>query len=895
MNILRRIFLLISLFVCSHVFAQVYVADGDTVSSGIRIFVSGDGAGVLAGASVELMSQTDTLRGVTNSEGDAVFPNSFGRDTITMKVSFLGYADVVHKMCFENPYTSPMVMVNMQEEKTLLNAIIIQDNAVAMVVHGDTTIYNASAFKTRKRDPLKKLLEKIPGINIGPEGIIANGEKVGKILINGTTLFGNNIDAAMNLMYCDDIKKVRVYDEHDQDRLIEADTLGMKERVLDVVTNRSITAVKAMDLGLSAGLFTDMNAKGKLDWLAGVISRYNKFKNGRRDFLNLQGEKNMDNSLASSEPSNKIHAQYSVDGERKSQRKSKYRHSVNVKYTGRISETSAKDVYTTSESYRSRISDYHSLAAKKSVYVSYGGYEDFAVNERSTSGFEIGANYSGEWSDLNNRTDAAVDGVKSVTDVRTFSRNNKGLIYGTVYYKKIGKKKERLFYISGSYSGNFGRGDGSRKDDDPESVEMQFLTDSSSLRKQSVLISANYSEPLSDLFRFSVKYNGEGIFSFSEKLSWDELLSCRDLINTHSFTHNDINNSLFAGFSYNNRAKGLYIQLGGEYKNIWQIRKESLPENLAYPDCYHHIHPSFHLRYNKNLLNIAFNYNEVSRTPSIEQKREVINDSNPLFLTVGNSALKLPVARTFDLDANLVSSSISTTWRVKAQYVENSNDIVNRTVYFPESTILEQYAYTAPAGSELIIPENVKDSRTFSGTVGSDIFSAPLRSTFSPSVSYNYFRRPFFMEESRYDNIQHEMDLSLSYRSSFSKYFEFRVSNDTGLGTNLRSGEKVYDYVNENLSASASVDFLNRFRISAGFTYVMMKTSTGVGGYERTGLDASFVVYFGDKRRNYVSLNGYDLLGRNNNRTVSVTDYYVSSRYSSIFGRSVVLCFYYDF
>ena len=273
MNILRRIFLLISLFVCSHVFAQVYVADGDTVSSGIRIFVSGDGAGVLAGASVELMSQTDTLRGVTNSEGDAVFPNSFGRDTITMKVSFLGYADVVHKMCFENPYTSPMVMVNMQEEKTLLNAIIIQDNAVAMVVHGDTTIYNASAFKTRKRDPLKKLLEKIPGINIGPEGIIANGEKVGKILINGTTLFGNNIDAAMNLMYCDDIKKVRVYDEHDQDRLIEADTLGMKERVLDVVTNRSITAVKAMDLGLSAGLFTDMNAKGKLDWLAGVISR----------------------------------------------------------------------------------------------------------------------------------------------------------------------------------------------------------------------------------------------------------------------------------------------------------------------------------------------------------------------------------------------------------------------------------------------------------------------------------------------------------------------------------------------------------------------------------------------------------------------------------------------
>lgn len=899
MNVSKILFLTLAFLFFLPANAQVVCADTHAPLKTVTVLVVAKKTRVeewIPGALVELMSPKDTLRGYTDSEGGIEFPiDKIGRDSVTVRVTHLGYAEIKELI----PYLpgSPLLAVTLTEEAAMLNEVIIKDNIIAMVVHGDTTIYNAAAFQTRKRDPLRKLLEKIPGIKVTDFGIEANGARVGKVLINGTTLFGNNVVAAMNMIYCKDILKVRVFDEYDQDRLVAADTLGGKERVLDVITSRLITKVSTFNVALDGGVFTDKNHDGKTDFLGHGNLRYNKFAVDRPQTLfNVDIAKNYGGIAAiAQEPSYTGQVQFSSMGKRRSD--SQYLYSFNADYNSRRKEKMTSNIYSPSELYESRAVDYFDLSRTRIVNLQGASNERFALNDNSLMTVDVSGKYNGLRSDSNLRTVSVQDGENSLTDVYSKNRTNSGSVNGSILYKYIGKTVQRNFFVKGDFRADFGGGNGLRKDDNTESFDPQGLTDSSKVRIVKTSIQTQYNEPAGKYFNFQLQYKLDWESSYSEKLSWNELFTVKqpDEINTYRYTHNDVVNDIFGGVSFFLKEKSFFVMAGAGYRNIWQVRNESLPIVSKYPDNYHHIYPYFLLKYTKNPYNVILTYQEEALTPSIEQRRGAVNNSNPLFLTAGNPSLLLPVSRNLNLDANITSASINTNWSIKARFNEITNDIVHYTTYYSEDTDLPEYGYTALAGSELTKPVNVNGSRSFWGNLESAVYSTPLKSTFTPAVSYNYYRRPFFLSGERYDNEQHSMDFSLSYRSSFSRHFNFNISNITRLGMNLRSGENIYDFLTENVSAGVSFDFLKIVELGVNGTYFTMKTTTGVGNYERSGLDAYIKVYLGEKTTRFVSLSGHDLLGMNNNRNVSVTDYYVSRSYSTILGRYIKLSFSYEF
>ena len=220
---------------------------------GVRDSLSGQS---MPDVHIRVASRKDTVELYTDKYGVATVPFAkFNKDSVEISVSFMGYQPLSLKTALDKP--NMVVHVTMMEDPMEINAIIVKDNSVLMVSKGDTVVYNAVAVKTLEGDNLEQLLRKLPGITIENGSIKAGGRDVNKILINGTLLFGSNMAAALRLIESQMVDKVKVYDQHAQDRMIEADTLGQKDHVIDVITKEKLTKVQEMKLMAALGLLSN--------------------------------------------------------------------------------------------------------------------------------------------------------------------------------------------------------------------------------------------------------------------------------------------------------------------------------------------------------------------------------------------------------------------------------------------------------------------------------------------------------------------------------------------------------------------------------------------------------------------------------------------------------------
>ena len=160
-----------------------------------------------------------------------------------------------------------VLTVLMQENPIELNAIVVKEDAILMIARGDTTVYNPSSIKMMSGDNLAQLLRKLPRIEIDKydSSVKAGGQTVNKILVNGQTLFGSNISAALRLIDGEMVDKVKVYDQHNQERLSQADALERKDRVVDVVTKEKLTKIQLLQLKTAIGMFTEKQTDGCRD------------------------------------------------------------------------------------------------------------------------------------------------------------------------------------------------------------------------------------------------------------------------------------------------------------------------------------------------------------------------------------------------------------------------------------------------------------------------------------------------------------------------------------------------------------------------------------------------------------------------------------------------------
>lgn len=114
----------------------------------------------LVGATVTVICGADTLRGATaksRSGRSAEFAcDRIFRDSVTLEVRYVGYRTFSQR--YGAAGFSGYIDVGMETDAQQIARVIVLGEQVAMVFRGDTTIYNASAFRTLADDRLEELL-----------------------------------------------------------------------------------------------------------------------------------------------------------------------------------------------------------------------------------------------------------------------------------------------------------------------------------------------------------------------------------------------------------------------------------------------------------------------------------------------------------------------------------------------------------------------------------------------------------------------------------------------------------------------------------------------------------------------------------------------------------------
>lgn len=193
----------------------------------------------LLGATVSIVSRADTLRDTTVKEDfyrimavyrcDRIF-----RDSVDLEVTYVGYKPF--KKRYGNTGFRGRIEVKMEVDEQSIAQVVVVGQQVAMVFRGDTTVYNAGAFKTMADDRFAELLKQLPGVEIKDNKIYAEGQEVKRVLIDGKNLFGSKTSYALTDLEASDVRSVRVYEDFSPEAKRLGDNTAEKEKVMDVET-----------------------------------------------------------------------------------------------------------------------------------------------------------------------------------------------------------------------------------------------------------------------------------------------------------------------------------------------------------------------------------------------------------------------------------------------------------------------------------------------------------------------------------------------------------------------------------------------------------------------------------------------------------------------------------
>jgi hypothetical protein len=189
----------------------------------------------MIGANVVIKTVTDSVLVNTVTGADGTFEISRPRiPSVMIEVTFLGFVKIskTHNRG-DGLDLGTLVLV---EDSKLLGEVLIEGQVVVGEAKGDTTSFNANAFRTRENADAEELVRKLPGVTIQNGEIQAKGEQVQKVLVDGREFFGSDPFLALRNLPADVIDRVEILDQRsDQSRLTGFDD-GNYSRTINIVT-----------------------------------------------------------------------------------------------------------------------------------------------------------------------------------------------------------------------------------------------------------------------------------------------------------------------------------------------------------------------------------------------------------------------------------------------------------------------------------------------------------------------------------------------------------------------------------------------------------------------------------------------------------------------------------
>jgi len=925
---MRFTLLLFFIFCSSFLIAQNYKITGKIIDAASNETITG--------AHVSLMHPWGEAYKTAVSQGDGSFEiKDLSRGGYALQITFIGYTNFNQEVTISDKDID-LGTIKLVEGVELGEVEVTSTIPMAEQI-GDTTQYNAEAFKVMNDASAEELIEKMPGVVIQDGKVQAQGEDVKEVLVDGKPFFGNDPQAALKNLPAEVISKIQVYDQTSEQASFSGFRDGETTKTINIITRPEMRNGQFGKAYAGYGYEDKYQAGGNSSFFNGdqrisIIGQANninqqnfssedllgvsggggrggRMRGGRggggrsgggrgggssRDFLVSQ-----QNGIATT---NAIGLNYSDQWGKKV--------SVSGSYFFNMTDITSQDISsleyinneTVNEFYEeTNTADTRNFNHRFNARIRYkiDSLNEISIRPRlSLQQNEGASNIFGQTlfgTDLASQADntyfsdlTGVDFSNSINYRRRLGKPGRtiSLDFRQGYNNKIGDSKlnsENLFLIP--------------------TQRLDTLNQIADLDINGWNVSSNltYTEPLGERSRLMLMYRYSYDEDNSDKETFDFTESTQDYTNintdlTNIFKNKYTTQRVGAGYNYN-RGRDFFVMVRGNVQ--WSTLKsdEIFPDPNKVSQNFINVLPMAMIRYNFDRQeNLRVFYMGRTQSPSVEQLQNVIDNSNPLQLSIGNAELDQAYTHRLSARYSRTNTEKATVFYFMLNSSFSDNYIGNSTyLRQTDNPIFDDLVFER--GTQLTRPVNLSGYWAANTYITYGFPIKGIKSNFNIDLNASLNKTPGLINDE--SNISNNKTIGggLSLSSNISEFVDFTISTRSSFNDASNSIQTGAD--SKFLNQTSKVKFNVLFPKGIIFrTNIAHQLYTGL----TDGFDDDYFLWtagIGKKifknQRGELTLSMFDIFEQNQSISRNVTETYIEDLRSKVLQRYVMLTFAYNF
>jgi hypothetical protein len=904
-------------------------------TSAIQGTLHDDGNKPVRGATVSLLLRKDSTlvkNAVSDSTGSFSFTN-LSPDSFIITASALDYQQYVALVVLKDTLLDLGTFTMTRQGKDLSNVTIVA-KAPPVTQKGDTTQYSANQYKVNADATAEELIKKMPGITVDKAGAVtAQGEQVKKVTVDGKDYFGDDATATLKNLPAEIIDKIQVFDRlSDQAQFTGFDD-GNSTKSINIVTK---TANRNGQFGrVYAGYGTDDRyaAGGNVSFFKGDrrLSFVGLFNN-----INQQNFGNEDLLGVTSSSGNTGGGNRGGGGRSGGNRGGGNANNFLVGQQNGISTTNAFGInysdkwaknLDVSGSYFFNNSNTGNNQLSNNEYF----IKDTANQFYDETALSSTSNYNHRF---NLRMEYKIDSSNSIifTPSLSFQKNdNERIVNGTRYYslsdlvsktrynsdantsgfntnnnllfRHAFPKRGRTISFNVGIAANHREGDiflESINEYYNSSIENDSIQQYTSQLTNGTTYSGNvaYTEPIGKRGQLQINYSpsvtknntNQQVYQFDQV---DDKYSLFDSSLSNRFDNTTTSHT--GGLTYRIGDRDNMFSAGLSYKFTELNSDQLFPQRGTVNKTFNNLLPN--LMWRKKLSaksSVNFFYRSNTNVPSVNQLQNVINNNNPLFLTMGNPELQQQISNTLSGRYTYTNTAKGSSFFANI-YLQQTDDYIANATYVANKDSLLANNILLYKGSQLTKPVNLDGYLSMRSFL---TFGMPLKfvkSNFNINGGFTWSKIPGIVNYNRSTTNNYTYSTGAVVSSNISEYVDFNVSYNTSFSI---------------ANSSVQPQLNNHYRVQTAGLQLNLISKNGwflqndVNNQSYSGLSAGFNQNYwlwnagvGKKflknNAGELKLSVFDLLKQNRSITRNVTESYIEDVQNQVLTRYFMLTFSY--
>ena len=768
---------------------------------------------------VQLLKTDSTyVTGAISNEKGLFHLNAPENGKYLLKITSVGYKPTVKRVVIEQDKNLALGNVVVGADAIMLKGAVVTAMAQKVTLKEDTFVYNSAAYRTPEGSVVEELVKRLPGAEVSDDGTIKiNGKEVKKILVDGKEFMTGDTKTALKNLPTSIIDKIKAYDEKSDLSKVTGIDDGEEQTVLD------FNVKKGMNKGLMSNI--DLGIGNKDRYSARGMGGY--FNSNNRFMLFGNANNTSDRGFGGGGPGrgfgggNGLNASKMLAANYNYEEKNKFKFNTSLRWNhsdGDVwSRRSSENFLGSSSSFSNSLNQNFSRSDSWNGNVRLEWMPDtmtdilfrpsisWTTNDSRSMGLSASFNQdpyqysddplSDEAIEKMDEDDAVVNTQRSVSLNNSKNNNIRGMLQ---LNRKLNNKGRNVTL----------RMDAKYTDKDSKSISLQnahlylvqtaagldstYQTNRYNLtpsKDYSYSAQATYSEPLWKATSLQLSYKFTYSYSKSDRSTYDFSKYSFDGINPEYGAWGNYLGRLDGGLGdYRDDKLSRY----SEYRNYthdiqvmmrFVRQKYNLnfgvmiqPQRSKFIQDYQgkyvdtvrtvtNVSPTLDFRYRfSKMSNLRVNYRGTTSQPSISQLLNIVDDSDPLNVSIGNPGLKPSFTQNFRLFYN--------------NFVQNHNKGVMTYINFSttSNSISNKVTYDETTGGRITRPENINGNWN---VMGAFMFNCSIDSAgvwninTDTNLGYNHYVSYLSLDKSQdsqkntTQNTTWNERLSLSYRNDW--------------------------------------------------------------------------------------------------------------------------------